>query len=301
MSIDPIMPEAGPADASDRRQSRGPATRADASDHPDGGDLPAADGAGCADTPGTGARAATLELRGSADGLLDEPFALRVRGAGPGARVVWRARYRDDDGRVWRAAGLRCDNLATDWSPGKDGTGDVAALRSLRPVSIDLRVETADGRAATRTVTRLLAGDGVRTRRWRDGLAATLHVPAVPACATAIVDASGSDAQATAAALAAPLLASRGVLVLVLAPARGRTFDEQLETARERLSAVPGAAGSEAVVLSAHDPFSDTPPAGVVMPPGVGLRERDPGAARVRAGAWDELLARLGATPRARP
>ena len=267
--------------------------------------MPAATGADTPDRPDDADRTAAqraVELRGSADGLLDEPFVLRVRGAGPGARIVWRARYRDDDGRVWRAAGLSCENLATDWSPGKDGTGDVAALRSLRPVSIDLRVELADGRAATRTATRVLAGDGVRTRRWRDGLAATLHVPArtIP-CATAIVDASGTDAQATAAALAAPLLASRGVLVLVVAAGRGRGFDEQLATARGRLSAVPGAGAGDAVVLSAHDPFGDMPPAGVVMPPGVGLRERDPGAARARAAAWDELLARLAATPRAKP
>ena len=277
MDIDPPIPEAAAADTPG--------------------------GPGSGDPPATErARMAALELRGSADGLLDEPFVLRVRGAGPSARIVWRARYRDDDGRVWRAAGLTCENLATDWSPGKDGTGDVAALRSLRPVSIDLRVETADGRAATRTATRRLAGDGVRTRRWRDGLAATLHVPAQPVpCATAIVDASGTDAQATAAALAAPLLASRGVLVLVVAADRGRGFDEQLAMAQERLSTVPGAGAGDAVVLSAHDPFSEVPPAEVVLPPGVGLRERDPGAARARAAAWDELLARLGATPRATP
>ncbi len=246
-------------------------------------------------------RGGALELRGSADGLLDERFALRVRGAGRGARIVWRARYRDDDGRVWRAAGLRCEDLETDWSPSKDGTGDVAALRSLRAVSIELRVETADGRAATRTATRLLAGDGVRTRRWRDSLAATLHVPAAAPCATAIIDASGTDAQATVAALAAPLLASRGVLVLVLPAARGRGFDDRLAAARERLRAVPGADAGSAVLLSAHDPFGDEAPAGLVMPPGVGLRERDPAAAAARAAAWDALLARLAATPRTQP
>ncbi|MEA2219037.1 MAG: hypothetical protein QOJ35_1663 [Solirubrobacteraceae bacterium] len=240
-----------------------------------------------------------LELRGPATGLLDEPFVLRVRGAGPAAELRWRARYRDDDDRVWRAAAARCEDLATSWSPAKEGTGAIAALRSLRPLSVDVRVETPDGRAAARTVTRLLAGEGVRSRRWRDGLAATLHVPTGTPCATVVVDATAGATEAAVATLAASLLASRGVLALVVASARGDVAAEPLAVARERLAAVPGAGGA-IVVLPALDPFGAADPgSGVVLPPGVGARDVRPGAAAERAAAWDALLGRLGAQPRA--
>ncbi|MEJ7798096.1 MAG: hypothetical protein WKF42_06320 [Solirubrobacteraceae bacterium] len=251
--------------------------------------------------PGESASRA-LEIRGSTAGLLDDPFLLRVRGAGPDAQPTWRARYRDDDGRVWRAAASRPEDLPARWSPAKDGTGDVAALRSLRPVSIEVRVETADGRAAARTLTRTIASGDLRTRRWRDGLTATLHVPSEPSpCATVIVDAGATAAQATTATLAAPLLASRGVLALVVIATRGAAHTAHtLATARERLSAVPGAA-DEIVLLSALDPLGEHEPGAlevVVLPPNVGLRERGDGESAVRAAAWDALLARLGARPR---
>jgi hypothetical protein len=303
-------------------------------------------------------RAGALEIRGSAIGLLDEPIDLRVRGAGPDARLVWRARYRDDDGRIWRSAGLRCEDLATGWSPLKDGTADMAALRSLRAVSIDVRVEAADGRGAARALIRPIAGEGVRTRRWRDGLTATLHVPAPASAgapapadvarasrdaaasvdiaqasrgakarddaarilalgarrsasadpvsgvrgATVVIDAAGTPAQAAVAALAAPLLASRGVLVLVVGAAAGRGTGDPIASACERLAAVP-AAGDPIVVLTTADPFAESAgdPEAVVLPPGVGIREPRAGAAAERAAAWDRLLERLGALPRVRP
>jgi hypothetical protein len=252
-------------------------------------------------TPDQPAPQGSLEIRGPAAGLLDDPFALRVRGAGPDAEITWRGRYRDDDGRVWRAVAWRPEDLSTRWLPAKDGTGDVAALRSLRPVAVDVRAEAQDGRAAGRTFVRAIVAGGVRTRRWRDGLAATLHVPAGrPYAATAILDASGADAQATAALLAAPLLASRGVLALVLAPAKGRAgCAERVALARERLGAMPGA--GEAVVLAALDPLGEGEGQGedcVVLPPNVGVREVRDGAAAARAAAWDALLQRLGAAAR---
>ncbi len=258
--------------------------------------MPASDRPAPRTTPGS------LEIRGAATGLLDDPFALRVRGAGPDAEITWRGRYRDDDGRVWRAVAWRPQDLSTRWLPAKDGTGDVAALRSLRPLSIDVRAEAGDGRAAARTFVRAIVSDGVRTRRWRDDLAATLHVPAErPYRATAILDAAGSEAQAAAALLAAPLLASRGVLALVLAPAKRRASSaDPLELARERLGAVPGA--SRPIVLAALDPLAEAgngaPVEGVVLPPNVGVREIRDGAAADRAAAWDALLERLGAAPR---
>ena len=87
-----------------------------------------------------------LELRGATDGeLLDEPWRVVARGAG-GGPLTWRARIRDDDGRVWRAEATSPQGLAGAWAPAKrPAPGPVAALRSLRPVAIDLRAETADG------------------------------------------------------------------------------------------------------------------------------------------------------------
>ncbi|MEY2441045.1 MAG: hypothetical protein QOJ46_471 [bacterium] len=239
-----------------------------------------------------------LEIRGSAAGLLDEPILLRVRGAGPAAEVTWRARYRDDDDRVWRASAATAEDLATRWMPAKDSTGPLAALRSLRTVVIEVRAETSDGRGASRTLTRHVVADGVRVRRWRGGLAATLYVPPRPQpCAAVIVDATAGAAAADVASLAAPLLASRGALVLVVAPSRGAA--DPLELARERLAAVPAA--REPILLSAEDPFAPEPAGGVVLPPGVGARDRGPHVAAARAAAWDALLARLGATPRELP
>jgi hypothetical protein len=265
-----------------------------------------------------------FEISGTSDGLLDDDLVLRVRGAGPEAEVTWRARFRDDDGRVWRAAGSRPEELMTRWVPAKDSAGPIAALRSLRPLSIDVRAELDDGRGAGRTLTRRLLAEGVRIRRWRDGLAATLHLPApaatggslgaVPeppgreaadpksaaaASRALLIDATGGGTSEVVAALAAPLLASRGVLALVVAPARGRSSDP-LALARERLAALPTAA-DEILVLPALDPFGSDPTAnGIVLPPGVGARDPQPAAA-ARAAAWDALLHRLDATPRKRP
>jgi hypothetical protein len=233
--------------------------------------------------------AAPLEIRGVTPGLLDDPLLLSVRGAGT-EEVLWRARYRDDDLRVWRASAARAEDLAVAWRPSKPSTGPIASLQSLRPVQIDVRVEASDGRAAGRAVTRRLVAEGVRVRRWREGLAATLYLPGGERpCATVVVDATAGAHEAAVAALAAPLLASRGALVLAVAP--GPTAaPEALAAAQERLTAVPGAS-AEAQVLPVGD--------GVVLPPGVGARDEDDGAAaRARATAWDALIERLGARPR---
>lgn len=222
--------------------------------------------------------AGALEIRGPADGLLDDPLALRARGAGPGAALRWRARLRDDDHRVWRAEAARAEDLAVAWAPAKAApTGPIAALRSLRPVAIEVRVEADDGRTATRTVRRRLVGEGVRVRRWREPFAATLHRPAGDPAATVRVDASAGDDALAVATVAAALLASRGVLVLVLAPARGAAATPA--DAAAALAAVPGAG----------EPVSIDPP----VPPGVPATSPGP------AGDWDALLARLGARPRA--
>ncbi|MEA2411024.1 MAG: hypothetical protein QOC77_1585 [Thermoleophilaceae bacterium] len=240
-----------------------------------------------------------LEIRGVRAGLLlDEPLLLSAAGSG----LLWRARYRDDDSRVWRARADRAEDLLAALEPAKPSTGPIAALASLRPVRIDVRVEAPDGRAAGRAVTRRLVADGVRLRRWREeGLSATLHLPAADApCATVVIDGTGGPRHGVTAALAGPLLASRGALVLGLGSG-------SIDTARERLTAVPGA--GEPVLLTAADPLGVKPahePAGaeatgdaVVLPPGVGVRGEPEGGAADRAAAWDELLSRLVARSRA--
>jgi hypothetical protein len=215
-----------------------------------------------------------LEIQGAGDALLDDPLDLRVRGAGPDLTVVWRARLRDDDERVWRATASRAVDLPAKWAPAKQGNAaPVAALASLRPLSIDVRAELDDGRAVKRTITRRLVAQGVRVRRWREGAVATLHRPAPgeETGGTLVVDASAEGL--TVALLAAPLLASRGVLVVVVAPGRGSS----VEAVAPLLAAVPGA--GEPVVLEAAE---------LTVPPGI--------AATVGAGreeAWDALIARL--------
>jgi hypothetical protein len=250
---------------------------------------------------------AGLEIRGAATGLLDDPLLLRLRGGAGDEGVFWRARYRDDDARVWRAAAERPQDLAGAWELGKPGDVALAALQSLRPVGIDVRAEVPDGRAVNRTLTRRLLGEGVRVRRWRDGLTASLYLPAAEQpCATVVIDATAvvdatAPRQAAVATLAAALLASRGVLALVVACGRAREPAEAvLLTARERLSSVPRAS-ADIRTLSVLDPLllslDATSQDVVVLPPGVGLTGGADGAAG-RAKIWDDLLGRLGAHAR---
>jgi hypothetical protein len=206
-----------------------------------------------------------LELRGAGPGLLDDPLLLEVGGAPPGADLTWRARLRDDDGFVWRASGTSLAALT--WTPAKPSSaGAVAALRSLRPVDLDVRVEDPDGAAASRTLTRTLLAEGVKARRWKGDVGGTLYLPAEPT-GSGVVLADGN-------AIAGALLASRGVLVFALA--KGTT-----DAALEALRAVPSAPTAVTVVEGA------TP-----LPPGIPARAPDDAA------PWDALLDLLHATPR---
>lgn len=213
--------------------------------------------------------------------MLDEPLRLKARGGGSEDELLWRARHRDDDGRIWRARAGRAEDLIHAWEPAKPSTGPIAALQSLRPVNVDVRVEAPDGRAAARTLTRLLLGEGVRVRRWREGAAAALYLPAGEACATVLIDATADEQGG--ATLAAPLLASRGALVLAVTGAAPGS-DDPVAAARELLAAVPSAS-SEIELLTG----------GVPLPPGIGERGADRAAVAARTVAWDALLARLGA------
>jgi hypothetical protein len=205
-----------------------------------------------------------LEIRGEPTGLIDEPLALRARG---GVAVRWRARLLDDDGRSWRAQAPRAEELAGTWTPAKSGGGAVAALASLRPVRIDVRAETAEGAAASRTLERRLLADGVQVRRWRaPAPAATLFLPAEPARGVVVVDAAST--------VAAALLASRGVVALAVG-------EPQRDAALELLAQVPAAAGHAPLLVDA-----------VGVPPGV------PALEAADAAAWHALLERAGARAR---
>jgi hypothetical protein len=225
-----------------------------------------------------------LEIRGAAPGLLDEPLLLDVGGAPPGASLTWRARLRDDDGFVWRATAPTAAGLLTAWVAAKPSAGPLMALRSLRPVDVDVRVEDPAGAGSSRTITRTLLGDGVRPRRWKGDVEGTLYLPSGDAVATQLIDArEASDA----APLAAALLASRGVLAFVLTGGKGA---DPAAAALQRLAQVPGAPASA-------DPRA-TPAAEIGVPPGVGFRGEPMAGAIARGEAWDALLARLGARPR---
>jgi hypothetical protein len=213
-----------------------------------------------------------LSVREPRSGLLDEPLVLRAR-ADRRDELIWRARYRDDDSRVWKAAAASPADLVLAWEPAKPQTGPIAALASLRPLNVDVRVEAGDGRAAGRQVTRRLLSEGVRARKWRaTGLTATLYLPADAVGSAVVLDATAAPGSP---APAAALLASRGVLTLAVT-------DGDLDAARERLAAVPGAPADVLV----------EPP---LVPPNVGVTDDD---ACARVAAWDALLERLAARPR---
>jgi hypothetical protein len=282
-----------------------------------------------------GAGAGALELRGPTVALLDESLAVLVRGLGGNLDgLVWRARIRDDDSRVWRAVASRAQELPGAWAPAKSGAGAVAALQSLRPVSLDVRVEAPDGRGAARTFTRRLLGDGVRVRRWREGVAATLYLPAISGdgarSAPGATVGSGPAAAGVPGATVGSGPAAAGVpgatadsgptaAVVLDATAGGNatvavTLASALLASRGvlALAVSPPRAGGEAdretllataVELLTRMPAATAAPGGVQrltdplpVPPGVPAQGGDDLAAR--AATWDELLAQLGARPR---
>lgn len=253
-----------------------------------------------------------LQLSATPDALLDDGLTgTRLRGGGPQPDAVWRAKHHDDDGRVWRAIAPSPAALSGAWVPSKSSTGQLASLASLRPVEVEVRVEIPDGRALARTVTRRLLGDGVLVRRWRDGLVATLYRPPGDApSATVLMDATAGPEVTPVATLAAALLASRGVVVLVVGPpakAKDGAAEAALTVAAERLALVPGARPAAAPRLAVPPAISDAaalralePATFVPVPPGIGVRGTGAGpeAAAARAEAWDALLAGLGAVAR---
>lgn len=245
-------------------------------------------------------RSAALGIRGPGGLLLDEPFLLEPRGADPGETLVWRGRLRDDDHRVWRANAARPQDLALQWAPSKGPAGPIPALASLRPVTVEVRVELPDRRAATREIPRVLLADGVRVRRWREGVTGTLLRPAdeVPVAAV-VLDARDPDPVSQAVAvLAGALLASRGVLLLTVLPGRANPAgDAAVQAAAEQVVRVPGAP-ADVRVLGVRMPGEEAVEgrAAVVLP--AGIPGGEPEHAAARAQEWDALLCDLGARPR---
>jgi hypothetical protein len=236
-----------------------------------------------------------LELSGAPVALVDEPLDVRLRGLGEdaGEDVLWRARLRDDDGRVWRASAERPEHLMAGLKPAKGGTGRVPALGSRHPIRLDVLAEAADGRGAKRTFERRLLADGVRVRRWREpGLRGTLAIPApgTPVAEQALLlDARvPRDPEAgellVLAAFVAPLaiavLASRGVVALALTDA------DDLAPALERLGAVPGVLGDPRVVRALG--AGDVP----LLPPGIPLLDEGRSAREARIARWWSLAPR---------
>lgn len=238
-----------------------------------------------------------LELSGAPVALVDEPLDVRLRGLGEldvdpddeFGGVLWRARLRDDDGRVWRATADAPQHLPAGLAPSKPGTGRVPALGSLHPIRLDVHAEAPDGRGAKRTFERRLLADGVRVRRWKEPeLRGTAYLPAPGAAAAQplLIDAR-TDPQASelavlaafVAPLAAAVLASRGRPVLVVSEL------DDLAPALDRLGQLKVAAGEPRVVraLGAGDV--------VLLPPGIPMLDEGATARAARRDRWASLVA----------
>lgn len=239
-----------------------------------------------------------LELSGPPTALVDEPLTVRLRGLGEVPEVdpddefggiLWRARLRDDDGRVWRATADAPEHLPAGLAPAKPGTGPVPALGSLHPIRLDVHAEAPDGRSAKRTFERRLLGDGVRVRRWKEPelrgsmfLPATGAEPRGPLLLDARLPAQPGELEALAAfvaPLAAAVLASRGRPTLVVSDL------EDLGPALTRLEGLQAATGTPRVVraLGAGDVL--------LLPPGIPVLGEGAAARTARRDRWASLVA----------
>lgn len=240
-----------------------------------------------------------LELSGPPVALVDEPLDVRLRGLGEVEAVtvdpeddfggvLWRARLRDDDGRVWRATADAPEHLPAGLAPAKPGTGPVPALGSLHPIRLDVHAEAPDGRSAKRTFERRLVGDGVQIRRWKERelrsvafLPASGTAPSQPLLLDARVDEDAGELALLAAfvaPLAAAVLASRGRPTVVVSDL------DDLAPVLERLGQLRGAAGAARVVrtLGAGDV--------VLLPPGIPVLGEGASARAARRDRWRSLL-----------
>lgn len=225
---------------------------------------------------------AQLEIRTNPDALLGTPLATGLRGAGETPVAFWQARLRDDDGRIWRSNGRTAAELGLIWKPAKDSTGPIAALRSLHPLEIDVRAELPDGRAATRTVKRILLAEGTRVRSWKGltPLRATLYLPRAERATAALIIDARDWASTNALAPTAALLASRGVAVVTAEPGAKQPPQDALPELAELLAAVPAAQGAGTPAVRTLLP----------LPPGL------PSTVAGDPSAWATLLGQSGAS-----
>ena len=250
-------------------------------------------------TPASPSRAGALEIRGSADGLLDEPFLLRVRGAGPDAgltlarplprrrrpRLASQRRARRGARRILVAReGLDRPRRGPALAASGHDRGSRRGRRRPRggardhaPAGGRGRAHAALARRPRRDVARAGAAaavcDGPRRRYRRPGAAGRRR---------------SSPHRCSPRAACLRSWSPEGGAPATRSPSR-------------RSACTPSRRhGSRSSCCAALDPFGDEHGGGVVLPPGVGARASR-AATAARAAAWDELLARLGATPRARP
>ncbi len=238
-----------------------------------------------------------LELSGPPTALVDEPLTVRLRGLGEMVEVdpddefggiLWRARLRDDDGRVWRATADAPEHLPAGLAPAKPGTGLVPALGSLHPIRLDVHAEAPDGRSAKRTFERRLLGDGVRVRRWKEPeLRGSMFLPAAgseprgPLLLDTRLPPEPGEREALAAfvaPLAAAVLASRGRPTLVVSDV------DDLGPALSRLEGLQVATGTPRVVraLGAGDVL--------LLPPGIPVLGEGTAARTARRDRWASLV-----------
>lgn len=239
-----------------------------------------------------------LELSGPPVALVDEPLGVRLRGLGEMAEtdpddefggILWRARLRDDDGRVWRATADAPEHLPAGLAPAKPGTGPVPALGSLHPIRLDVHAEAPDGRSAKRTFERRLLADGVRVRRWKEPelrgsvfLPPPGGAPSRPLLLDARLAPDAGELETLAAfvaPLAAAVLASRGRPTLVVSDL------DDLAAALERLAGLQAASGTPRVVrtLGAGDVL--------LLPPGIPVLGEGAPARTARRDRWASLVA----------
>ncbi|MGB6874570.1 MAG: acyl-CoA thioesterase/bile acid-CoA:amino acid N-acyltransferase family protein [Candidatus Acidiferrales bacterium] len=136
--------------------------------------------------------------------FVDEPVAVRLSGAMPGAKVTLRATVRDDAGRVWKSRGVyvatkdgRVDSAAQESTGGSYRGADAAGLfwsmsmsadasaesatfckEGAEPDRVTITAETGEGPIASATLERRWLVPNTATRELRaDGMVGWLYIP----------------------------------------------------------------------------------------------------------------------------
>jgi len=166
----------------------------------------------------------------------DEPVAVRITGAEPGAPVEFAATIRDPEGGEWQSTAtfLADADGAVDltsrapqsgswdgsepmgwlWSMRADGDQPAIALMTADPTTVELRA-SAGGSTATRSITRAVDDGITATDVDRDGIVGTVYEPAGSGPHPGVIVLHGSGGSSVA--LTAALLAEHGFTAFELA------------------------------------------------------------------------------------